>query len=176
MNGVTAHALSRLTTHDSRAHAASDPDRPILIKTMVGTTLVFLVLAGPPAASSVAKGRIGLGGFVGVLAAGLVLAARRCIVIALTGLAAGGVVQMLTGAGNLPPAPSFSYQEALVMQGKHGRGGGIVPEPICVQYPPDLEVRLALGDASGRAGEDVRARRSGNFWRCGPAGRRRSRT
>ena len=39
---------------------SNDPDRPILIKTVVGTALLFLVLAGAAGGYLVAKDRIGI--------------------------------------------------------------------------------------------------------------------
>lgn len=122
----------------------NDPDRPILIKTVVGTALLFLVLSGAAGGFLVAKGRIGLLGFLGVVAAGLLLGALAgALVTRASGLAAGGLVQMLTGAGNLPPAPSFSYQETLVMQRKYDQAVDSYRSHL-LQYPTDLEARLAL--------------------------------
>jgi hypothetical protein len=43
----------------------------------------------------------------------------------------------------LPPAPSFSYQEALIMQGKYGEATDSFRDHL-LQHPSDLEARLAL--------------------------------
>ena len=111
---------------------------------MIGTALIFMVLAGAVGGFLMARDRIGLGGFVGVIAAGAALGALvGWVVVLLSGAAAGGVVQMLTGAGNLTPAPSFSYQEALVMQGKPAQAVESFRDHLG-QHPTDQEARLAL--------------------------------
>jgi len=116
----------------------------MLIRAVVGTALIFLVLSGAAGGFLVAKGRIGLLGFLGVVAGGVLLGAvAGALVTRASGAAAGGLVQMLTGAGNLPPAPSFSYQEALVMQRKYDEAANSYRSHLR-QYPSDLDARLAL--------------------------------
>jgi hypothetical protein len=139
---------------------SNDPDRPILIKTVVGTALLFLVLAGAAGGYLVAKDRVGLAGFLGVVVTGLVIGALAgwAIVMA-SGAAAGKLVQTLTGAGNIPPAPSFSYEEALVMQGKYGEAVDAFRARL-VEHPTDLEARLALAALlAGPAKNPVEAER-----------------
>ena len=139
---------------------SNDPDRPILIKTVVGTALLFLVLSGAVGGFLVAKDRIALAGFLGVIAAGLVVGALAGwgIVIA-SGAAAGKFVQTLTGAGNIPPAPSFSFEEALVMQGKLREAEDSYRARL-QQHPADLEARLALAALlAGPAKNPVEAER-----------------
>jgi hypothetical protein len=123
---------------------ANDPDRPLLIKSVIGTMLFFFVLACAAGGFLVARDRIALGGFVGVVVAGAVLGALAgWVVVLVSGVAAGGVVQMLTGAGNLAPATSFSYEEALVMQGKPDEAVDSFRDHLR-QHPMDQEARLAL--------------------------------
>jgi hypothetical protein len=91
-------------------------------------------------------GRIGLGGFLGVLLAGGVLGLITGLAMyGAIGAVAGGVVGMLTGAGNLKPSPSFSYQEALVMQGKHQEAVDAYRAHLTT-HPDDHDARLALAD------------------------------
>ena len=59
------------------------------------------------------------------------------------GAAAGGLIRMVTGAGNLKPAPSFSYQEALVMQGRQGEAAEAYRSHLA-SHPDDHDARLAL--------------------------------
>src|SRR5262245_26786920 len=59
------------------------------------------------------------------------------------GAAAGGLIRMVSGAGNLPPAPSFSYQESLVMQGKHREAADAYRDHLA-SHPDDHDARLAL--------------------------------
>jgi len=143
--------------HDSRPN---DPDRPILVRAVVGTMLIFLVLAAAAGGFLVAKDRIGLAGFAGVVVAGAITGGLvGALVYRASGAVAGGLVQVLTGAGNLPPAPSFSYQEALIMQGKYGEAVDSFRDHL-LQHPSDLEARLALAALlAGPANNSVDAER-----------------
>ena len=136
---------------------SSDPDRPILIRTVIGTTLIFLVLSAAVGGYLVVKDRIGPAGFAGVMLTGaLVGALAGWLVVFASGAAAGGVVQMMTGAGNLPPAPSFSYQEALIMQGKYREAVDSFRDHL-LQHPSDFEARLALAALLAGPAQDVAA-------------------
>jgi len=139
---------------------SSDPDRPLHIKIIVSITSVFVVLAGLVAVLLESRRGIGPAGIMGILIAGLVagLIASATVVKA-TGSIAGGVVQVLTGAGNISPAPSFSYQEALVMQGKPDAAVESFRDHL-LQHPADQEARLALATLlAGAANNSAEAER-----------------
>lgn len=125
---------------------AADADRPVLIRALIGPCLGLLVLALVLGFYLLGTGRIGLAGFLAVLMAGALLGLLTGLVMyGAVGAVAGGVVGMLTGAGNLKPSPSFSYQEALVMQGKHGEAALAYREHLEAN-PEDHDARLALAD------------------------------
>jgi len=91
-----------------------------------------------------AKDRIGILGAAGVMVLAWMLAAGLTVAVwTLTGAASRGLVQTMTGAGNLPPAPSFSFQESLVIRGRFDEAA----EAYCThleQAPDDFHARLAL--------------------------------
>ena len=91
-----------------------------------------------------AKDRIGMLGAAGVMVLAWMLAAGLTAVIwTLSGAASRGLVQTMTGAGNLPPAPSFSYQESLVIRGKFDEAAEAYRAHL-QQAPDDFHARLAL--------------------------------
>lgn len=59
------------------------------------------------------------------------------------GFAGRGLVRLLTAAGDLPPAPSFSLEEALVAQGRYEEAIGAF-EAHLVLHPGDHEARFAM--------------------------------
>jgi hypothetical protein len=92
------------------------------------------------------KEKVGLGGFIGVLLGGGLLGLLVGLAMyGAIGAAAGGLIRMVTGAGNLPPAPSFSYQESLVMQGKHQEAADAYRNHLA-SHPADHDARLALAE------------------------------
>lgn len=60
-----------------------------------------------------------------------------------SGATARAMVQTLTAAGNLPPAPSYSLQEALIARGNFGGAVQAFQEHLAA-HPDDLHARLAL--------------------------------
>jgi hypothetical protein len=92
------------------------------------------------------KDTIGLAGFVGVLLGGVLLGLLVGLAMyGAIGVAASGLIRMVTGAGNLTPAPSFSYQESLVMRGKHQEAADAYAEHLA-SHPVDHDARLALAE------------------------------
>lgn len=91
------------------------------------------------------RGWIGLGGLLtGVLVVNpilLFLMAR----LAWAGIAGGstGLIQAVTGAGNLPPAPSFSAEEAMVLQGRIEEARAAYEARLAAD-PGSVPVRFAL--------------------------------
>jgi len=121
-----------------------DADFPILVRAVLGPAFGLLVLALVLGFYLLAKDRVGILGFIGVLLGGGVVGVLIGLAMyGAIGAAAGGLIRMVTGAGNLPPAPSFSYQEALVMQGKH-REAADAYQTHLTSHPADHDARLAL--------------------------------
>lgn len=91
-----------------------------------------------------ARDRIGILGAAGVLLLAWMLATGlTALVWTLSGAASRRLVQAMTGAGNLPPAPSFSFQESLVMRGKFDEAAQAYREHL-ERAPDDFHARLAL--------------------------------
>lgn len=91
-----------------------------------------------------AMDRIGILGAVGVLLIAWVLAAAITFgVWTMSGVVSRGIVQTMTGAGNLPPAPGFSFQESLVARGKYQEAAEAYREHLA-RAPDDFHARLAL--------------------------------
>jgi hypothetical protein len=91
-----------------------------------------------------AKDRIGILGAAGVLLLAWILAAGLTVVVwTLSGAASRSLVQTMTGAGNLPPAPSFSFQESLVIRGKFDQAAEAYRAHL-QQVPGDFHARLAV--------------------------------
>lgn len=88
--------------------------------------------------------KIGLGGAVGVVLGGwLVAVVITAVVWKISGAVSHGLVQTMTGAGNLPPAPSFSLQESLVARGRYQDAVASYSEHL-EHSPGDLHAALAL--------------------------------
>ncbi len=88
--------------------------------------------------------RIGLLGAAGILLTAWVLAAAITAGIwTMSGIVSRGIVQTMTGAGNLPPAPGFSFQESLVARGKYQEAAEAYGEHL-ERSPDDIHARLAL--------------------------------
>jgi len=90
--------------------------------------------------------KIGLRGAAGVVVLGWVTAGViTAVVWTVSGIASRGLVQTMTGAGNLPPAPSFSLQESLVARGKYPEAASSYEEHL-ERSPGDFHARLALAN------------------------------
>lgn len=108
---------------------------------MACTCLALLV-----AAYLMGKDRIGIAGLLGLVLAGVVVGVLVGLLMhGAIGAAAGGLVTMLSGSGNIRPAASFSLQEALVMQGKHQEAADAYRSHLATN-PADHDARLALAD------------------------------
>jgi hypothetical protein len=67
------------------------------------------------------------------------------LILLSTGAASQGLVQMISGSGNLPPSPSFSYQESLVIRGRADEAAVVYRDHLTA-HPEDQDARLALAD------------------------------
>ena len=112
----------------------------------MGPVFGLLVLSLVLGLYLLSKEKVGIAGFVGVLLSGGLLGVVVGLVMyGVIGAAAGGLVRMLSGAGNIKPAASFSLQEALVMQGKHREAADAYRSHLATN-PADHDARLALAD------------------------------
>ena len=88
--------------------------------------------------------QLGWIGVVGILLLGWLLAGSITLLAwRAAGMAGHAVVHTLTAAGNLPPSPSFSFQDALIARGKFAEAALAFQEHLEAQ-PGDLHARLAL--------------------------------
>ena len=88
--------------------------------------------------------KIGLTGAAGVVLAGwLVAGVMTALVWTLSSSVSRGLVQTMTGSGNLPPAPSFSLQESLVARGRYQEAANSFSEHL-ERSPGDFHASLAL--------------------------------
>jgi hypothetical protein len=121
-----------------------DPDRPLRLRAIVLTTAAFTVLAVLVAIRQISEARVGLGVGLMIVAGGVVLGVLTGEgVYRLTGLASAGLVETLFAAKGLPPAASFSLQEAMIVQGRHGEAAESFREHLAAS-PGDHDARLAL--------------------------------
>jgi len=90
---------------------------------------------------------------VGVVALGLVVGVGLGFgAVFVAGRAGAGAAHVLLSAGNLPPAPSFSYQESLVARGKYQEAVDAFAAHLA-DHPDDLDASLAMaGVLAGHLG------------------------
>jgi hypothetical protein len=139
---------------------ASDPDRPILIKAVVYSTLVFVVLGALVGFRLVAQHDLGILALLGIVViSGAIGAGAGFTVVSLSNLFAGGLIRSLFSAGNIAPAPSFSYQESLVARGRLADAADAYREHLTL-HPADHDARLALAALlAGPVAEPAQAER-----------------
>lgn len=88
--------------------------------------------------------QLGWLGGAGILLLGWLLAAAITYAVwTASGVAGRALVHTITGAGNLTPAPSFSYQESLIARGSFSEAAQAFQEHLDAK-PRDLHARLAL--------------------------------
>ncbi|HEX9166260.1 MAG TPA: tetratricopeptide repeat protein [Gemmatimonadales bacterium] len=122
-----------------------DPDRPLRLRAIVLTTAAFTVLAVLVAIRQMSEARAGLGVGLMIVAGGVVLGVLTGEgLYRVMGSASKGLVETLFSAKGLPPAPSFSLQEAMIVQGRHREAADSFREHLAVN-PGDHDARLALG-------------------------------
>jgi hypothetical protein len=94
---------------------------------------------------------VGMGGvFLLLLLANVVVIAGLVLVID-RGLSVGAArwVGMVSGAGNIAPAASFSFQESLMMQGRYLEAEASFQDHLS-QHPHDHDAQLALASICAR--------------------------
>ena len=138
---------------------------------MLGPCFGLLVLSLPLGFYLLSKDKVGPAGFLGVLFGGGLLGLLAGLTMyGVIGVAASGIIRMVTGAGNLPPAPSFSYQESLVMQGRHREAADAYRTHLAL-HPSDHVARLALAELyAGTLAQPADAEREYLAVRSGGAG------
>jgi tetratricopeptide (TPR) repeat protein len=104
--------------------------------------------------------QVGILGAIGVGLLGPALGALLARLISSgTGATSKALVTVMTGAGNITPAPSYSYQESLVARGRYDEAEQAYQDHLATD-PNDLDARLALAAlVRDHAGDAVRAER-----------------
>ncbi|NOT09054.1 MAG: hypothetical protein HOP28_12715 [Gemmatimonadales bacterium] len=119
-------------------------DRAQILKVALPTVVACTVMGVAVAFFLMAKGQIGLGGGVVVALlgplAGIGLAAA---IWRGAGLASRSFVSMVSGGGNIKPAPSFSFEESLIARGKYAEAGESLDRRLA-ETPSDNQIRLVL--------------------------------
>jgi len=127
----------------SRTHS-DDLDRRLLIRMALGLGFAGTVVAAAVGFFLFTLHRIGLAGFIGVVALGPATAAvLTALIWSGTGLASRSIVQVITGAGNLKPVPSYSLQESLIARGRFKEAEESFLAHLAGE-PRDHTARLAL--------------------------------
>jgi len=86
---------------------------------------------------------------IGILLSGWLLAAGIVFAVWQASAATGRVViQTLTAAGNLEPAPSFSLEDSLIARGRYQEAAASFRQHL-VEHPEDFHARLALAGLYG---------------------------
>jgi hypothetical protein len=87
---------------------------------------------------------IGAVAVVAIVLAGVCLALVAVgVVWVLSGVTARGVIQVITGSGDLAPGPSFSYQESLVARGRYADAVDSFRQHL-LAHPEDHDARITL--------------------------------
>jgi hypothetical protein len=108
---------------------------------LIAACTVFTVLVGMFLLN---QGRVGVGGFVGVILLGPVIGAVLAPVIwGSAGFASTSLVSAITAAGNLRRAPSYSLEESLVARGRYAEADDAYQTHLKL-HPADLDARFAL--------------------------------
>lgn len=91
-----------------------------------------------------AKGMISGGAFVALMFLNIPLTVAGIFAIHRTvGAAATGLVHTMFAAGNIPPAPSYSAQETLIVRGRYADAAESF-QAIIAERPEELDARIAL--------------------------------
>jgi hypothetical protein len=119
-------------------------ERAFRIRTLAWSVAACLPLAALVAYYLEETRHIGGLAVVGIILAGGVAGLGFGTVILLVSHLIGhGVVHLVTAAGNLAPAPSFSYQESLIARGRFSDAADAFLAHLAL-YPADQDARLAL--------------------------------
>ena len=121
-------------------------ERLFAIKTVLYPAGAGLVLGALAGFYLMAGRGLGLGSAAAAVAVATLAGAGLGLVMWFaSGWMSRGLVGVLTGAGNLPPAPSFSLQESLIMQGRYLEAARLFENHIAAT-PADDDARLALAE------------------------------
>ncbi len=143
-------------------------DRAFLFRALAGTVPAALLISAAVAFYLHETRHIGGWAMAGVVAVGAIAGAGTGFLAWVSADRTGrGIAHVLLAAGNLPPAPSFSYQESLVARGRLQEAVASF-EAHLGEHPDDQDARLAMAnilagplhqpDAAARIFRAVRAR------------------
>jgi len=130
-------------------------ERALRLKAVVWPVVAFTILAMAVAYYLVEQDAIGPLGAVGVVAlGGLAGLGVGLLVFIASGAASSALVHLVSGAGDLEPRPSYSFQESLVARGRYGEAADAYRNHL-VLHPADHEARLALAELHATHLEDA---------------------
>jgi len=118
----------------------------LLLRAVVTTAVATTAMSGAVAYYVHETRGVGWLGIVALVLGGMLAGCGIGVLMWwLAGATGRGVVQLLTSAGNLPPEPSFSYQESLIVRGRHAEAAVAFKEHLAAN-PTDDAARIALGE------------------------------
>lgn len=128
----------------ARLRDVDSAERAFRVRTLAWSVAACLPLAALVAYYLEETRQIGGLAVAGIMLAGGVAGLAFGTVILLgSHLIGHGVVHLVTAAGNLAPAPSFSYQESLIARGLFSDAAAAFRAHLAL-YPHDQDARLAL--------------------------------
>lgn len=121
-------------------------DRAILIRALAVTVPSAFIMSAAVAYYLRETRHVGGLVMLGVVCLGLLVGAGLGLGSwYMAGRAGAGAAHVLLAGGNLPPAPSYSFQESLVARGQYQAAVDSYEAHIAI-HPNDLDARLALAD------------------------------
>ncbi|MGE0439097.1 MAG: tetratricopeptide repeat protein [Gemmatimonadales bacterium] len=128
----------------ARLRDTDSAERSFQLRVYAATVPLSLLAAIGVIVLQRSRGLLPPGAATWVLLAGLVVGiVSGTLVLWATGRISQGFVAVLLGAGNLPPAPSFSLQDSLVMRGRPDEAAEAYRRHLAAN-PGDHDARLAL--------------------------------
>lgn len=121
-------------------------DRAILLRALAVTVPSAFIMSAAVAFYLRETRHVGDLAVLGVLSLGIAIGAGLGVGSwFLAGRAGAGAAHVLLAGGNLPPAPSYSYQESLVARGQY-EAAVDAWEAHLAGHPGDLDAMLAMAD------------------------------
>ena len=121
-------------------------NRAFLLRALTGTVPAALMMSAAVTYYLRETRHVGGWAMVGVMAVGAIIGVATGVLAWVSAERAGrGLTHLLLAAGNLPPAPSFSYQESLVARGRYQEAVNSF-EAHLAEHPDDQDARLAMAN------------------------------
>jgi hypothetical protein len=133
----------------ARLRDVDSAERAFRIRTLAWSVAACLPLAAVVAYYLEETRHIGGFAVLGIIVAGgLAGLGIGAVILLVSHFIGHGVVHLVTAAGNLAPAPSFSYQESLIAHGRFRDAADAFLAHLAL-YPDDQDARLALAGLLG---------------------------